>query len=230
MLLTLIALAMLLPACKEDTVAPMSNITGYVRLFNEFGTATTNASGVTVTLQSDEKTATAVTDDSGKFVITGIAKGNYNLTFTKDQFSKFIRYGVAHTADTENFIGSQSMYKIPQYQFFDPVVTSDGEYVTITASTNADKSYYAGIGFGKSPDFMSGSAFFPVRLTLTTAKNISVSFLKTYFTRSGYKTGDVVYIRLYPSASTGILLVDPATGLSSFTTYGPPSDALSFTL
>lgn len=232
-LLTLIALAMLLPACKKDTeetIGPTSNITGYVRLNDEFGAILDNASGATVTLQGGENSPTAITDASGKFVFSGITEGNYNLIFSKDNFTKAARYGLAHTAGTENFAGSFSLYKIPQYNIINPSLTYDGEIVAITADTDADQAYYIGLSFATKPNFTTDEAFYSMGTTLETDKTFSRSFTKAVFESYGLTDGDIVYVRLYPSALLSGSLIDPDTGRASMTGFGTPSITLSFTL
>ena len=63
---------------------PTGSVSGYAYLYSSTGTLLPSSAGITVSVNGTNKSAQ--TNDSGKWTVTGLAAGNYSLTYSKTGF------------------------------------------------------------------------------------------------------------------------------------------------
>ena len=72
------------------------DITGFVRPLDEFGNILLDKSGVTATLENTNPLVTATSDANGKFTLTGVKTGTYNITLSKAGYGTMKLISVSH--------------------------------------------------------------------------------------------------------------------------------------
>lgn len=92
-------------ACKKWDVnipkyPPLKGaVSGKVILYDSSGTRLPSAAGVTVTLDSSKYTA--VTNDSGVYVIQHVPRGSYDVSFTKSGYGTYRLFNQEHTGGAQ---------------------------------------------------------------------------------------------------------------------------------
>jgi hypothetical protein len=128
---------------------------GKIRVYNQDLTASSDNSGVQVSLYSDKTLlATTLTDERGQYHFENISYGKYSIDLQKE---KYIKAGANYTF---NHIGGYSpsfldgsVYEIPEYILTIDSVnvnSSDGEllvYLKIDGTDNLPFSFYDLIGY-----------------------------------------------------------------------------------
>jgi hypothetical protein len=127
---TALAVVMFLAACKKT--GPMGdagatgangvagpklkgNVVGFVTLFDEFGTRLADNAGFKITVASSNPEKSATTDADGKYLLTDVETGTYNLDFTKVGFGLFKRMSVVHIGGTApTSLGNNNLWQTAQ--------------------------------------------------------------------------------------------------------------------
>lgn len=212
------------------------SITGFVTLYDSEGNKLTDFSGVTVSLENQSIVST--TDQYGKFVLTGVKKGIYNIYFDKTGYGtrKLISYQFLGSGDA--FLGSTYISKIPLYSV---------SAVTSTTSTTAGTVTLNFSFTGTTPTGTKNIKYFILDNSLvsndpqkyqyvgnTNLSSTAVSLVisKATFTLAGYTTsGQTVYMVLYSdSYNYNVSYVDVNTGKYFYTSVGIPSNVVSVTV
>src|SRR5579871_1994205 len=76
-------------------------ISGFVTLYDQYGEVMSNDSGVIVTVVG--KNISAATNASGRYILTGLSTGSYDITYTK------AGYGPTESISV-NFVGGDTFY------------------------------------------------------------------------------------------------------------------------
>jgi hypothetical protein len=69
---------------KVAPTGPSGSVSGYAYLYSSKGIVLSSSAGITVTATGTNKSA--VTDDSGKWTMTGLPAGNYTFSFVKEGY------------------------------------------------------------------------------------------------------------------------------------------------
>lgn len=150
-------LAILLSGCHKEKELLTGDVTGKITVYNQDLTASSDNSGVQVSLYSDNTLLeTKVTDNRGYYRFENISYGRYSIDLQKD---KFIKAGVNYDY-TFNHIGGYSptfmdgsVCEVPHYSLtIDSlkVKSSDGElliYVKIDGSKVIPFRFYSIVGY-----------------------------------------------------------------------------------
>ncbi len=97
-----------LAACTKNDSKPAPttrDITGTVQVFDEFGIASNDVIGVTVTLSDSSKSMTTLTIQGGKYEFSKVPFGKYTLAVSRNGFGTNKRFGVQNpeTLDSANY-------------------------------------------------------------------------------------------------------------------------------
>lgn len=130
--LAAVAMGILVIGCSEDiTEEPLNlkgEIKGKVMLYNEFGHAETDLSGSTILLEGSADNATVSSDSEGRYTLSGISPGTYNLVVSKPGFSPYTRRGVSIVGGAEP-IYSQLYLTRPSTTMLDNISSSVSDYM-----------------------------------------------------------------------------------------------------
>lgn len=223
-------------SCDDDTLLspsePSGEVVGFISLINEFGAPLNDYSGVLVTILDSLTEKTAVTDQQGKFTLSDVPRGSYDITFEKNGYGVEKLFGVqvsggtqplvihdiaVHQLNTTNIttfdiiIGQESVWSPPQVQVtiaLDPFATKRRSFIVFvhTSNTVSDKNYR----FSKVMSINQASGFYNEPL-------FDFEFL------SQFEVGTKLYFVAY-SLSTGQEgYFDPDFGLKIYSTVGIPT-------
>jgi hypothetical protein len=90
---SIVLLLMFVIGCATEPKIPnpsLGSLSGNALLYSQTGSILPISSGITVTAEGTGKTA--VTNDSGKWTISGLAAGTYTFTFTKSGFGSMKQF------------------------------------------------------------------------------------------------------------------------------------------
>ena len=95
-------------ACNKKDYKPdptTRDIAGTVQVFNEFGVASNDVIGVTVTLSNDSMELTTQTIQGGKYSFSQVPFGKYNLAVSRTGFGTNKRFGIrsVKTVDSASY-------------------------------------------------------------------------------------------------------------------------------
>lgn len=79
---------------------PRGNITGFVTLYDEFGSPKPDNAGMVVSLEGLLTAFPATSRPEGRFTINNAFAGTYNLSYNKKGYGNFKRTGVGHAGGT----------------------------------------------------------------------------------------------------------------------------------
>ncbi len=128
------------------------SLTGFVTLINVDGTYQTDMSGVTVTITGTS--ASATTDVNGKFTLTNVATGTYEIVYTKASYGILKHQGVSFASGGTASLGGVTLGVIPVSSPI-PVLTptsTSGTSVTVKGALTsaATTVQYYQVYLGKS--------------------------------------------------------------------------------
>ncbi len=128
--LTALAVMMFLTACKKtgpigETGAAgatglngpklKGNVVGFVTLSDEFGVRLADYAGFKITVAGSNPEKSTTTDADGKYLLTDVETGTYNLEFTKVGFGLFKRMSVVHIGGTApTSLGNNNLWQTAQ--------------------------------------------------------------------------------------------------------------------
>jgi hypothetical protein len=216
------------------------NIVGFIEAWAE-GASVANNSGVTVSIDGSTPLLTAVSNAAGRFEIQNIKSGTYNLSFSKNGYTTYKVYGVAH-------VGGENPTVLPNTY---PVIQASNTTVSNLSLVSIQPGIRANLFLNAFnnvlPDgkqvvvFMSNSSGVSssnfigfVTEGFSGASNVLNFYLdKSFLNSSGFPSGSRVYMIAYGAnlAPIGILFSyrDPATGKPVFLGLSPvPSQEISF--
>ena len=205
--------ALLLSSCgKRDNhdiltaAAPITGtMVGYVDLYDQYGDYLSNASGITVTLPSGQST---MTDANGKYILSGIPIGYYNILFTKTGF------GTAEStsqqilgSDTLFITGRKQMSQIPNFQAssINLGFSKNNVNLVITGTVNTtDPKVRRLIFFANDSSLVSANPssykYTNTVNVLSDSTNYSLSVPLSTLYAAGFGSGSTIYIAAYGSA------------------------------
>lgn len=94
---SILTIAFFLACCEKDEFAPYleGDIIGYAFCYDEYGNDLEDYSGIKVVTDPGRKYS-AVTDKNGRYVLTNVLNGTYNLSFEKEGFGTMKMFGIQH--------------------------------------------------------------------------------------------------------------------------------------
>jgi hypothetical protein len=100
---------------KEGPVGPTvtGNLTGFVEMANEYGTELSTFAGVTVAIEGTSHQA--VSDVDGKWLISDLPMGTYNLVFAKAGFGTCRKYAFEVAGEGTAYAGKAYLSQMPSF-------------------------------------------------------------------------------------------------------------------
>ena len=226
------------PKVEDPVIQPVTtgDLKGKVYQYDQYGNAyVTGLNTTTVTIDSIGKTT--VTDAEGRYSFTGISSGIYTILFKKPGSGVIKLKGVNYTfidtstynaeiADIPSFLITTAYLKDTSW-FTTPL---PGIYYNANISPANTKAKFVAI-IGKSANISLADPTSYIKFSTATgfgttdyARFISYNFLSTSY---GFPKDSIIYVKLYPVASTGASYYDNDLKKPVFTAYGMPYPVLS---
>lgn len=148
-------LLLTLAACsKKSKVDPVArDITGTVKVTDEFGVATNDVLGFTVTLRDGTKEYSTQTIQNGRYNFSQIPFGKYSLSVSKTGFGTNKRFGIQHVKSVDSASYPLQLAPIGITQMSSTTVT----YCAALGMPNGTFDFWMGIspatGPGTTPRF-----------------------------------------------------------------------------
>ncbi len=138
----------LLAGCSEEVMEThlRGSVVGFVKLVNDQGNVLQNGEEVEVFFKNTDFTGT--TNENGRFELTGIQPGTYNLELTKEGYGAHHYYGLPVVGGNEALVLRQpiTLYQQPTVELEFVSVDSDDETIKVnldlTGSVNHVFSLY----------------------------------------------------------------------------------------
>ena len=161
--------SMFLSSCNKDEIVQFTSpndIVGFVSLRDEFGNVLADQSGMKVTITNVSPAVDAFTDTNGKYLLSNIKGGTYNLSYLKKGFGEFKKLSISHLGgNVPSSLGNQNLWETAK-----TIVTD------ITATVGIDNSItISGKSSPVQPNGTSSSQ--QRRLRLFFGKNTGVTYL-----------------------------------------------------
>jgi hypothetical protein len=234
-LLSVILIISLINGCKgpEGPAGPIltGDMIGYVILDDNNGNYLKDNSAVTVSLEGTGNSTTTAQD--GRFVLSGVSAGTYNIVFNKSGYgiTKIISY--QFVGGGQVFLDHIYLNQIPQYTISDLTSSFSSGSLVISGKYNGVKPgslYLSYAIFASSfPGVSSNPADYNFSYTNSTYNSDS-TFSSTIYgfpANFGFQSGQTVYFIAY--AGVGYeQYIDLATGKYFFPALNPtPSNVIS---
>jgi hypothetical protein len=226
------------------------SIVGFVNPIDEFSRPQTK-SGVTVTLENATPTITTTTDANGRYELTNVKSGTYNIAYSKAGYGTYKVQGYPHAGgDQPAFLYSRDLIGLSATTV--PTVTvgavqppnsSSGinDYAVPVAATLANPnlassqsnySLYALIFVGSSAGVTSSTGTYMGSFSYFPGQTSYPFYLsRAYLNQRGFTTGSTAYAVLYgaPSFYSDYGYTDLVTGRGIYTSLNTtPSRVVSF--
>lgn len=207
------------------------NIVGFVSPVDENGAALSK-SGVIVSIDGTSPAVTATSNADGRFELTSVRNGTYNLTYTRSGLATFHRYGLGHVGgDQPTYLGTVSLSQIATSSVTALSATSsllNGTVtlvVTLTSPTPTTNFRYALFASSTGPvASATGTLLFTSAATSafsTTSYTFSTVLSRTTLTNAGFTVGSTVYLAAFGSTAVTAGYSDPATGRVLYPALSP---------
>ncbi len=192
-----IVLFFLLISCnKDDDSNPLQgDIVGFVQLYDENNYDLSDNSGVTVTIDTLNKSTT--TDENGRYYFSDIGAGTYCLTFSKDgYFSKNLCGCQFIGGNVPYYIGKSSIYEKPDIEVDNFEATYSNDLINVTATINETSQYWGNIYFSTDAEVSNENYEYAQQLyfccTSTTSIDEEIALGDTPFTEN-----ETIYLVIY---------------------------------
>jgi len=224
---------------EEPAPATTGNLSGYVNQYDQFGLRHTSGLNTT-TVTIDSTDAVCVTDQNGHYSFSNVGSGIYTLIFKKPgagtvkiidldyKFSDSTTYNVS-LADIPAFSISSAYLK--DTSWFGG--TLPGIYYNANTSPVNSKATVVAI-VGKSPNLTLADPLTYIKFSQASLINtidynrfLSYTFLSQSY---GFKKDSVIYVKIYPVATTGASYYDNAVKKPVYTAYGTPHSTFTITM
>jgi len=205
------------------------NISGKTTQIDQYGnTPSSGLNGVTVSL--DNSTVTAVTDNSGNYILQGVKPGVYTIFFNKQGCE-------AYEIQQVNFPGNGTLYENgyavqkPTFQFasatavnvVDSIFHQNRVKVTLNLSPNTNSlnlSYITGANNSIDTINPGQGSFYNIQIPPNTS---TFTFNTAFF---GFTSATGSYVKIYPYSGGGVSYHDYGTNSNKFLGYGTPLAAI----
>jgi len=226
----------LITGCNDSpqTLVLSGDIVGYSTLCDLNGNPIPNDTGITVSVEG--KNLTATTNSLGQWDLAGLTTGIYNIDISKSGYGSRKILDFQFVGGGQADAGNVGLYQIPSYS-----VTKLSDTVENTIV------YISGIFSGPLPtDLMFASLYlfldtvpsvssdpkkYLASTSITNAADTSFSagINPTYLQKSGFSGGQTIYMVAYASSANPVGYTDFETGNQVFTGLNPTaSNVVSF--
>ncbi len=218
-------------------------IYGSVHLLDVDGRAQYSYEGVTI--QTADGTSKAVPDSNGIWTLKNVSAGVHTFTVQKEGYSKYIVSGFPFVGGGKAYCDAiMAIIKLPAFTITAVSLTgkptdSLGQLITVDINPQAkkDETLSFRIVVGRTPEIRADipEVLFSYNTTFTytetgsaafATENLIYSLKKVY----GFKTGDKVYIVIYPAAggeSSNLEYTDPISMKKVTANITTPSKAIT---
>jgi hypothetical protein len=215
---------------KNENLAPASDYSANVVLFENDGSLTGNNSGLSITANKEGLTNSTITDATGFFVLKNLLHGTHTFTYSGPNFPTIIVKDIVHD-DTPKNIAVFPISKLPDFSVskLEAINDINNTYSLKITSSNTAKRYVTFFFSKNSSVSTTDYAFrssWPINNGNFTIGQIGANPLKD----KGFAVGDKVYVRAYPSTLHLGNYLDPITSKEVFPALGSTSAVSSFTL
>lgn len=209
-------LALLVPfvfeGCSKDEYLPglTGKMVGQLYTFSEFGKALDDHSQVKITAIGMDQTYTANSNREGRFELSELPTGTYELHFEKSGFGVLKQFGVQHLGGEPTilpFIDSYEhayfLYEIPTTVITNLSIVNDSLSVFCSFKVPVQREHVRiKIYFSTSDNFsLSEAEYVEDKLTW----NANGYFTGTlYFQNAPFKPGEIVYYKACPFTVVGV--------------------------
>lgn len=209
---------------------------GFVVLYDEFGDRLSDHSGVTISI--DNTTYSATTDSDGKWSITDVETGTYNIQLNKSGYGTYILYGVQFVGGGEYVVNSSNsimLNGIPSFQVTAlniEVDNNDNPRITGTISNAIDEYRRIRI-FVHTTDSVSSNPLYYKYTDIAGVEAMSLTFednLNTYdmYNYTDIESGTTIFLVAYASSWNNYPYRDPVSGRYVYPSLNPiPSEVIS---
>jgi hypothetical protein len=196
------------------------SLVGFVTIYDEFGVAVADKSGVTITVDGTTPPLTATTNTNGKYQIDNLPTGTWDLVFSKTGCATYKSLGFSFVGGVKprvfNMILSQltstliTNLDVSQYS-----ATQMSINLTISPATPA--GYYRYIRFYYSKNNPVTSTNYLSTSYLSTTSASLVNYLRS-FDKATFPTGTTMYMVAYGESYYSYGYQDLTSGLYNYTT------------
>lgn len=115
-------------ACKEDDVPVLTgDVKGKVSLFDSYGYALEDKSGVQVQLTGEDVFMEGSTNAAGRYSFKDLPFGNYRINLIKENYiESILDFRLSHVGGEAATITNHTLNEIPEYSFVIDSITYDG--------------------------------------------------------------------------------------------------------
>ena len=211
------------PQGSDGPIGPnlIGEITGFVKLLNEDGTPVNDNSGVNVTVEGTQISAT--TDLNGKYLLSNLSTGIYNIYLWKTGYCSYKYVGKEFTGGGQAYYGIIDLIALPSFSVTNFAILSSpspDEIRIVGRISNTDQHWREVRLFFYNTDLVSSDPSHYLHTTTTSISPNEYGFDINYsinpLYQIGFSGGDACYIAAY-SSSSSIRYPDPNTGRYFYT-------------
>lgn len=217
------------------TVITSEDITGGVNLYDEGTSILSSHAGMTVTVEGLQPAVSATTDAAGRFTLTNVPFGTYNLVYTKSGYGTFKLMNLSHTnsggatyISLTNSLGQISTTAVTALSASlvngDIVISTTVSPGATIANTRYLRFFYSTSSSVSSTNYMKYSDGMVAQINpyLLTRKH-------TDLVDMGFAAGTTVYVKAYGDSFWANSYLDNVTNKQVFPNLGSSSaNAVSF--
>ncbi len=229
LLVTAVGALLTLHGCKKDDTTAESlkgDITGFVVMVNVRGEKLPSAAGTIAKLEGASPEAQTTTDANGRFALTNVKAGTYNLLLERPGFGTARRLSVPHVGGSQpTFLGQVGLVQASTLSItnFAARAMSPGVVFDATLSSTNSTQVVVGVFASTTPTTSIAEATLVDRLYITNPSVVNMPIMITSFMRAGLDRGQVyIFLAGMPAALDGY--VDPLTGRLVYLGVGAPSN------
>ncbi len=213
------------------------SMTGFVTLFQSDGSRASDHSGVIVCIQGTSRSA--MTDSTGKWTISGVSTGTYNVTYTKQSYGMSEQQGVQFVGgDIACYAGKIIMAQPPFFLVaLDPVKTiadSNALYVSFTTAGVAkgiEIAFLIAVGTDSSVSASDPTKYLYSAIFTNVSNSGAANVFASTLGSAGFTSGTPAYVVAYPLCyyNGGFeysSYLDHATGRTGYTSLGAASSVI----
>ncbi|MGE5458804.1 MAG: carboxypeptidase-like regulatory domain-containing protein [Methanococcaceae archaeon] len=231
----------IISGCKNEEqviVAPSltGEITGSVNVLDYFLLNPEPRDSVKITLVGTSYTA--YTDSMGKFTLKNVPAGIYDILYKKNGYSYTKIFNQQFVGNGKLYLEPAYIYELPEFKFETITLEQDTSSIKINVKVTGFNEKFYGIvsaifagtdSLTLSDDISTHSMS---EIIYGNADNISIDVVLSYsfFYSKKFKSGDKIYLVLYPSTIFSTI-IDPETKRTIYTGLtNNPSKKVSFVL
>jgi hypothetical protein len=220
-------------SCTDDSLVsslPTGTIMGFVTIMPNSPYEIKDHSNVDVIFENTNFSTT--TDSIGKWLITDIPQGTYDIKFSKEGFGAYKRQGFQFVGNGTTSAGYSYLRKSPTFSIIDVSNSTTAEQIIITFSitdtvVNPQSTQFVRYFIGETPNVEANTLFYifqDIEYIPSDQFSAKLSIHKSDFDYYGFQSGEKAYMKIYPESSgftiayrdiyTGATIY-PALGLNS---------------